>query len=389
MKTLGIISEFNPFHNGHKYLLDKAKNELGVDLTVTIMSGDFVQRGEPAIMDKYSRSKTAIESGFDLVIEMPSFVSLQAAEYFALKSVTILDKMNIDYLVFGIENIEPSTFIKYTKTIINHKSTIDSDMKTYLEIGYSYPKAQIKALKKFVNDDFFSANNILALEYIKSIHRINSKIKPYPIKRIKTKNRDTSINNKIYASSTAIRCNLSPKIKSLMPEESYNNMINFQKKYKSFNDNIIYTLFKYKIFLEDIDTKNILGYEEGLEKYLKKISNNTNSYTSFLDEAASLRYTKSRIKRFIINCLLCNSSDLNDIDINFIKVLAYNKNAIQFFGEISNKINIIINKKDLAKLDNKNLSIYTKMIDSSNLYNLGISREMNYDFIHNNRPIKR
>lgn len=389
MKTLGIISEFNPFHNGHKYLLDKAKNELGVDLSVTIMSGDFVQRGEPAIMDKYSRSKTAIESGFDLVIEMPSFVSLQSAEYFAIKSVTILDKMNIDYLAFGIENIEPSTFIKYAKTIIDHQSTIDSDMKTYLEIGYSYPKAQIKAFKKFVNDDFISANNILALEYVKSIHKINSKIKPYPIKRIKTKNRDTTINDKIYASSTAIRCNLSPKIKSLMPEESYNNMINFQKKYKSFNDNIIYNIFKYKIFLEDIDTKNILGYEEGLENYLKKISNNTHSYTSFLDEAASLRYTKSRIKRFIINCLLGNSSDLNDIDINFIKVLAYNKNAIQFFGEISNKINIIINKKDLAKLDNKNLSIYTKMIDSSNLYNLGIGKEMNYDFIHNNRPIKR
>lgn len=389
MKTLGIISEFNPFHNGHKYLLDKAKNKLGVDLSVTIMSGDFVQRGEPAIMDKYSRSKTAIESGFDLVIEMPSFVSLQSAEYFAIKSVTILDKMNIDYLVFGIENIEPSTFIKYAKTIIDHQSTIDSDIKTYLGIGYSYPKAQIKALKKFVNDDFISANNILALEYIKSINKINSKIKPYPIKRIKTKNRDTSINDKVYASSTAIRCNLSPKIKSLMPEESYNNIINFQKKYKSFNENIIYTIFKYKIFLEDIDTKNILGYEEGLENYLKKISNNTNSYTSFLDQAASLRYTKSRIKRFIINCLLGNSSDLNDIDINFIKVLAYNKNAIQFFGEISNKINIIINKKDLAKLDNKNLSIYTKMIDSSNLYNLGIGREMNYDFIHNNRPIKR
>lgn len=389
MKTLGIISEFNPFHNGHKYLLDKAKNDLGFDLSVTIMSGDFVQRGEPAIMDKYSRSKTAIESGFDLVIEMPSFVSLQAAEYFAIKSVTILDKMNIDYLAFGIENIEPSTFIKYTKAIINNQSIVDNDIKTYLGIGYSYPKAQIKALKKFINDDFFSANNILALEYVKSIHRINSKIKPYPIKRIKTKNRDTSINDKRYASSTAIRCNLSPKIKGLMPEESYNNLINFQKKYKSFNENIIYNIFKYKIFLEDIDTKNILGYEEGLENYLKKISNNTNSYTSFLDEAASLRYTKSRIKRFIINCLLGNSSDLNDIDINFIKVLAYNKKAIQFFGEISNNINIIINKKDKAKLDPENLSVYTKMIDSSNLYNLGIGKEMNYDFIHNNRPIKR
>lgn len=389
MKTLGIISEFNPFHNGHKYLLDKAKNELGIDLTVTIMSGDFVQRGEPAIMDKYSRSRTAIESGFDLVIEMPSFVSLQSAEYFALKSVTILDKMNIDYLVFGIENIEPSIFLKDAKTIINNQSTIDNDMKTYLGIGYSYPKAKIKALKKFVNDDFISANNILALEYIKSIHKIDSKIKSYPIKRIRTKNKDISINDKAYASSTAIRYNLSPQIKSLMPDESYNNFINFRKKYKSFNENIIYTLFKYKIFLEDIDTKNILGYEEGLENYLKKISNNTDSYTSFLNQAASLRYTKSRIKRFIINCLLANSSDLNNIDINFIKVMAYNENAIQFFGEISNNLNIIINKKDQAKLDKNNLSIYTKMIDSSNLYNLGIGKEMNYDFIHNNRPIKR
>ena len=121
MKTLGIISEFNPFHNGHKYLLDKAKKELKTDLAVSIMSGDFVQRGEAAIMDKFSRARVAINCGFDLVIEMPSFVTLQSAEFFAKKSVNILNKINIDYLVFGIENINTDDFLKACKVIIENE----------------------------------------------------------------------------------------------------------------------------------------------------------------------------------------------------------------------------------------------------------------------------
>lgn len=388
MKTLGIISEFNPFHNGHKYLLDKAKEELKADLAISIMSGDFVQRGEAAIMDKFSRASVAIKCGFDLVIEMPSFVTLQSAEFFAEKSVNILNKVDIDYLVFGIENINPDEFLKSCKIIIENEKSIDSRIKSLVASGLSYPKSHNKALLDFVSSDFLSSNNILALEYMRALYKINSKIKPYPINRIKTKNEDQSINDKNFASSTAIRNNLDQDIKSLIPNESYKELSNFMNEYKSFDNSYIYKIFRYKILIEKSDMSNILGYENGLDKYLSKIARTNGSYNNFINQATSLRYTKSRIKRLVLNYILSYTIDLNDHDLSFINILAFNKKAAENFKNISKNLNIIINKSDLKNLNNTDLLIYKKMIEASNLYSLGIGREIDYDFRHNNRPIK-
>lgn len=388
MKTLGIISEFNPFHNGHKYLLDKAKKELKVDLAISIMSGDFVQRGEAAIMDKFSRASVAIKCGFDLVIEMPSFVTLQSAEFFAEKSVNILNKVDIDYLVFGIENINPDEFLKSCKVIIENEEKINSKIKALVANGLSYPKSHNKALLDFVSNNFLSSNNILALEYMRALYKINSKIKPYPINRIKTRNEDQSINDKNFASSTAIRNNLDQDIKSLIPNESYKELSNFMNEYKSFDNSYIYKIFRYKILIEKSDMSNILGYENGLDKYLSKISRTNGSYNNFLNQATSLRYTKSRIKRLVLNYILSYTIDLNDHDLSFINILAFSKKAAENFKNISKNLNIIINKSDLKNLNNTDLLIYKKMIESSNLYSLGIGREIDYDFRHNNRPIK-
>ena len=387
MKTLGIISEFNPFHNGHKYLLDKAKEELKADLAISIMSGDFVQRGEAAIMDKFSRASVAIKCGFDLIIEMPSFVTLQSAEFFAEKSVNILNKVDIDYLVFGIENINPDEFLKSCKVIIENEEKINSKIKALVASGLSYPKSHNKALLDFVSSDFLSSNNILALEYMRALYKINSKIKPYPINRIKTKNEDQSINDKNFASSTAIRNNLDQDIKSLIPNESYKELSNFMNEYKSFDNSYIYKIFRYKILIEKSDMSNILGYENGLDKYLSKISRTNGSYNNFLNQATSLRYTKSRIKRLVLNYILSYTIDLNDHDLSFINILAFNKKAAENFKNISKNLNIIINKSDLKNLNNTDLLIYKKMIEASNLYSLGIGREIDYDFRHNNRPI--
>lgn len=112
MKTLAIISEFNPFHNGHEYLLKKSKELTSANLSISLMSGDYVQRGERAIIDKFSRADSAMKAGFDMVIEMPVHISLQSAEYFAQGSINILDKLNIDYLSFGIENMNPEEFLE-------------------------------------------------------------------------------------------------------------------------------------------------------------------------------------------------------------------------------------------------------------------------------------
>ncbi|WP_311479989.1 nucleotidyltransferase family protein [uncultured Anaerococcus sp.] len=387
MKTLGIISEFNPFHNGHKYLLDKAKKELKTDLAVSIMSGDFVQRGEAAIMDKFSRARVAINCGFDLVIEMPSFVTLQSAEFFAKKSVNILNKVDIDYLVFGIENINTDDFLKACKVIIENEKNIYSKIKSLIASGLSYPKSHNKALLDFVSSDFLSSNNILALEYMRALYKINSKIKPYPIKRIKTKNKDQGINDKNFASSTAIRNNLGNNIKSLIPIESYIELSNFLKEYKSFDYDYIYKIFKYKILIEDYPMCKILGYEQGIDNYLARLARDNNLYNNFIDQATSQRYTKSRIKRLVLNYILDNTMELNNLDLSFVKVLAYNNKATENFNNLANKLNIVINKSDLKKLKSTDLLIFNKMIEASNFYNLGIGREIDYDFRHNNRPI--
>lgn len=387
MKTLGIISEFNPFHNGHKYLLDKAKKELKADLAISIMSGDFVQRGEAAIMDKFSRASVAVKCGFDLVIEIPSFVTLQSAEFFAKKSVNILNKINIDYLVFGIENINTDDFLKACKVIIENEKNIDSKIKSLIASGLSYPKSHNKALLDFVSSDFLSSNNILALEYMRALYKINSKIKPYPINRIKTKNKDQGINDKNFASSTAIRNNLGLDIKNLIPNESYSELSNFMNEYKYFDYDYIYKIFKYKILIEKSDMSNILGYEDGLDNYLSKIAIIKDSYKDFLGQATSLRYTKSRIKRLVLNYILSYTVDLNDYDISFINILAYNKKAAENFKNLSKNLNIVINKSDLKNLSKSDLLIYNNIIRASNLYSLGIAREIDYDFRHNNRPI--
>lgn len=389
MKTLGIISEFNPFHNGHNYLINRAKKELNTDISVSIMSGDFVQRGEAAILDKFSRARVAVKCGFDLVIEMPSFVTLQSAEFFAEKSINILDKMDIDYLVFGIENINPDDFIRASKTIIENENAINFKIQNLLAIGLSYPKAHNIALLDFVSEEFLSANNILALEYIRALHKINSKIEPYPLKRIKTKNEDQTISDKNYASSTAIRNNLDQNIKNLIPEKSYKELIDFNKEYSSFDYDYIYKVFKYKILIESSPMRNILGYEEGLDNYLSKLARFNDSYKIFLNQATSQRYTRSRIKRLVLNYILGNTVELNQVDISFINVLAYNKKAINNFKDLSQKLNIVINKSDLTKLNQSDSLIYKKMIEASNLYSLGIGREIDYDFRHNNRPIER
>lgn len=388
MKKLAIISEFNPFHNGHKYLLDKAKEDLSCDFAISFMSGDFVQRGEAAIIDKFTRAKTAIENGFDLVIEMPNFISLQAAEFFAFKSIEILDKIGIDYLCFGIEKLSEKDFLEKTKIIIDKDYFINQEIKDKISIGLSYTKALNSVISSLVGDDFISANNILALEYIKAIHKLESNIKPYPICRIASLNKDNSINDNYYASSTAIRNNILSDISRLMPNSSYKSLIDFKKIYKEIDEDIFYKIFVYKLIVEKKGMKNIIGYEEGIENYLIRLVDKHRRHNDFLDEATSLRYTKSRLRRLILNYILDNSFYLNDIDINFIKILAYNKKSTKIFKDLRNKVNVVINKSDSKILDQNNLTIYEKMINASNLYNLAIGREINYDFLHNNKPLK-
>lgn len=381
MKKLAIISEFNPFHNGHRYLLDKCKEITDADLFISFMSGDFVQRGEASILDKFSRAEVAVLNGFDLVIEMPSYISLQSAEYFALKSIEILNKLDIDYLAFGIENIKSEDFKKYSYELIDKNEEVERLTAKYLKNKNSFTKSRSHAINEILGtDEFITSNNILALEYVRAISIINPNIEIFPITRRGSYNKDSNFTNSTFASSTAIRNNLSDSIEKYMPSVSYKSLVKFLRGNNRRNDDIIYDIFKYKLLIENKPMENTLCFEQGMDKLFKKNILYSKNHDEFLSRSTSSRFTKSRIKRLVVNYILDQNLDLNKIDVKFIKVLAFNKNGAKLFSELKGKLSIVIRKSDADNMDNENLLVYQKMIDSSNLYSLITDRQFNTDF---------
>lgn len=381
MKTLAIISEFNPFHNGHKYLLEKSKEITGADFALTIMSGDFVQRGEPAIIDKFRRADVALECGFDLVIEMPNFVSLQSANFFARKNIEILNKLGVNYIAFGIENTSSKDFRKKIETIIKKNEQIDNLTKYYLKKGYSYTKSSYMSLEEILEDkNFLTSNNILAFEYVRAINEIGSNILFFPIERIGANNRDRQIKNKTFASSTAIRKSILEKnIEDLIPYPSFKSINEFYDDYNifpSYKD--LFNLLKYLILIEKKSMEDILCFEEGMDNLFYKNITSTNNFTDFLNSSTSTRFTSSRIKRLVINYLLDNKTFLNEIDINFVKILASNKKGMEILSRSDMKK--VISKRDIENLSNNERIIVDSMVKSSNLYNMIVGQSIDYDF---------
>lgn len=380
MKKLAIISEYNPFHNGHNYIQKKSREITNADIVIAIMSGDFVQRGEISLIDKYKRANSAMLSA-DLVIEMPSFISLQAANLFARKNIEILNKLEIDYLAFGIENISEKNFLKTCEKIFENENRINIDTKNFLDEGMSFAKASYLASIKYIeNKEFFSANNILALEYLRAIKKLKANIEIIPIKRKNSMNKDVELRKDSFSSSSSIRNNIENiKIKDYLPSLSYNYIKKFKSEYNIFPQNdLLYEIFRYKILIEEKNMDDILCYEEGMENYLKKIAKDEIFYKDFIKNSTSQRFTKSRIKRLMINYLLENKTYLNEVDINFIKVLAFNENATKLFKETN--INIIMQKKDIDKLNKENKIIFEQMIKASNLYSMIIGRKFDSDY---------
>lgn len=381
MKKLAIISEFNPFHNGHKYLIDKAKEVTKTDLAISLMSGDFVQRGEASLIDKYSRADAALDNGFDLVIEMPNFISLQSAEFFSYKSIELLNKLKIDYLAFGIENLDSEDFLDISARLIKDNDRLEELTKYYIDKKYSFTEAKYLALKDFLGrEDFISSNNILALEYMRSISKINPNIKAIPIRRLGANNQDLDIKDEKYASSTSIRMNLSGNIEKLMPSSSYQKLISFQKNYGLVNKENLFDIFKYKFMIEESQMQESLCYEEGLDNYFKTLLKDSPTYDEFIELAVSKRNTMARIKRLMLNYILNNKKFLNDLDYNFVKVLAFNEKATKLFRDIKKELKIVIRKSDIEALDHDDLLVYENMLRASNLYSLLIDRQFNTDF---------
>ena len=351
MKTVGIIAEYNPFHNGHKYQIEKAKELTGADYCIVVMSGNFVQRGTPAIMDKYLRTKAALMCGADLVIELPVHYAAASAEYFASGAVTILDRLGVtDCLCFGSEcgNIEILSDI--SDVLISESDEFKNVLKQRLKEGIPYPKARNDAICSAAPhltehlDVLSYPNNILGLEYIKALKKRKSNIVPYTVSRIGAGYNDADLGD-FCSSALAVREAIMNQndirvIKKQIPDCVYELLEkNYLKTFPVFPEDIS-ILLHYKFFLEQA---------EGFEKYfdidanfsdkLKKYLPNSNSYHDLCDTLKSKNMTYTRVARNLLHILL--NIYQSDMDAYCSQDYVYYARMLGFRKEASALLNAI------------------------------------------------
>lgn len=362
MRIIGIIAEYNPFHNGHLYQINRAKKELNADYVVAIMSGNFVQRGEPAIIDKFERTKILVDSGVDLVIELPTIFSISSAEGFAYGAVKILDELNIiDYLVFGIEEENILELKKIAELLELENSDYKDSLKNELKKGVTYSKAIENVISKY--GDFSKIikkpNNILGIEYLRAIKKLDSNIIPYGITRNSVGHNDIEEKDE-FASASLIRKKLlnNENINKFVPEKtveilSKNKLVSGLEE---FSDILFY---KIRMMSKE-DIANINGVSEGLENLIKKAAETTNNFNELISIIKSKRYTRTRINRILVSILLDIRKNLNFENI-IPRVLGVSKNGIGILKKIDNiKTNYKgTNLTEIEKIDIKSTQIYT------------------------------
>ena len=355
MNITGIITEYNPFHNGHLYHLSEAKKNTNADAIVCVMSGNFVQRGGPAIIDKWKRTEMALNNGVDLIIELPTYYAVSSAEFFAKGSVSILHHLGVvNNLFFGSEcgNVDKLTAI--SKILVNEDSELKSLIKEHLAKGDTYAKAREKSLIEYLKDEEInkivtSSNSILGIEYIKSSLRLNSNISPSTLKREWSNFNDKNL-SKSFSSATAIRELLKNKnslenLKNLIPEESYKIFSKLQDEdYHLVFDEDMFKFIRYKIQTNCINFNNLYEITEGLENKLIKELYSSNSYEDFILKVKSKRYTYSKISRILTHIYLGLDSNnfLNIDDPNnlYARVLGFNKTGREVLSLIKRNSSI-------------------------------------------------
>ncbi len=298
MKICAIICEYNPFHNGHLYQMQEAKRLSGADALLCIMSGNFVQRGEAAIMDKFTRAKHAVLAGADAVIELPTVFATSNAELFAKGAVAILSSIPyVSTLCFGAETADKAAFMKTAMLLNDEPKEISDKIKELSSTGISYAKARAMAWENVLSKEFLSSpNNILGVEYTRAILAANANIDILPIKRVGGGYSDCTMQEN-YSSATAIRA-------AICEGKSFEgNLPNFvAKDLPNHLENNLETLEKYAILstpLQELST--VCDCTEGLENALKKAAQNEESLVEAL---TSVRYTSSRIRRIALQNLL-------------------------------------------------------------------------------------
>ena len=402
MRISSIISEYNPFHEGHKYHMEKTKKITNSDFTIVIMSGNFTQRGTPAIIDKYARTQQALYSGADLVLELPVCFATASAEGFAFGAVSILEKLGVvDFLVFGSESGNIEFLSKIADFLTNEPKEFQEKLQFFLKQGLSFPKARANALSAFFPDlenDFLSlSNNILGIEYCRALKFFHSSITPMTISRKDNFYHDTTLSETgKLSSATAIRkvlleqsINSETTLSPHLPESSLKILKENWGKYSPVSSIDFSLLLKYKLLLEN--RTSLIQYADVTSDLADRIYNHINFYQDFetfcnLLKTKDLTYT--RIARSLLHILL----DIKKEDINFIKntgygqyarILGFRKGAAPLLHEIkkNSSIPLISKLSDFIKETDKTaLCMLEKDIQAAHIYESTVANKFKNDF---------
>lgn len=314
MRSVGIVAEYNPFHNGHLYHLNQSKEISGSDVTIVAMSGNFLQRGEPAIVPKWTRTKMALRSGADLVVEIPYAFAVQKAEIFAMGSVYLLDALKCNSICFGSELGSIQPFIHTVDLLKKQEETYNRRIRFYIKQGVSYPKALAFAYSDLEKNedtvDLSRPNNILGYHYIQASKKIKSKIEPFTVKRNTAEHDDQTIHDDKIASATSIRKLIKQeasldRIRSYIPEATYREMESYYHHYEHLHDwEDYWPYLQYRLLtMNNEELNQMYDIEEGLPYRLQKAAQSSGSFQTFMEKVKTKRYTWTRLQRICVHAL--------------------------------------------------------------------------------------
>lgn len=356
MKIIGIIAEYNPFHNGHLYHINKCKELYPNSLIILILNGYITQRGEISILSKEEKTTLALKYGVDIILELPFVFGCQSADIFALNSIKILNEFKIDILIFGSESNNIKDLKTYAKYQLN--DDFEQNLKEKLKTNISYPKAIANSIK--IQKKIIQPNDLLGVSYIKAIMQVNPKIKVKTIQR--TNNYHDLESNTDIISASNIRKKLKEKI----------DIIKFIPDYQiKFINNDYFLFLKYKIITED-NLSSFLTVNEEMNYRLKKYINVSSSLTELIQNIKTKRWTYNKLNRAFMHILVgLKKEDITTINLDYIRVLGFNTLGKEYLHKIKKKITIpLLNSKSKSlayKYELKAALIYDLLTNSSSI----------------------
>ena len=361
-KKIGIVVEYNPFHNGHLYQIEKIREKFGNEaLLVVVMSGDFVQRGEFSFFNKWEKTEVALKNGVDIVVELPLYYSIQNAEIFSKMATRILEYLDLDIQVFGAESNEIEKLEKVIE--LQEEIAYKKKLMEYMKQGNSYGTSQKKALEEYGLGNLVRSNNILALEYMREMKNSKLRIKPYIIKREVSEYNENKVEDsrEKFASASFIRSEIENyqnddeekllKLKEFVPIETFEILKN--KVLKVDVKKEVFKLFKYKFLISE--REEILKIYDMTEEIYSRIFSklkNSKDLKEFLKNMKSRNFSGKRIERLMLNVVLNIKKEVLDFEIEYVRVLGFNRKGQKYLKKLKNSEKtkkVFVNWKDIEK----------------------------------------